>query len=72
MLIAVHPMHATLAFPFTPLTWQQVADSSFGDTNINALHYTPTRGYTAVGNLGKVCDIARYSNMDTTQRWFWR
>jgi hypothetical protein len=57
-------MHATLVFPFTPVTWLDVTDSSFGLSNINAINYNQALDlYVAVGNTGK---IATSTN---TQNW---
>jgi hypothetical protein len=57
-------MHATLAFPFTPVTWSAVADSSFALSNINAIHYNQSLDqYVAVANSGKIA-----TSVDT-QNW---
>ena len=54
MLIATHAMHATLTVPFVPVGWQQVADSSFGTTNINAVASSGAGQFVAVGSSGKL------------------
>jgi hypothetical protein len=66
MLIATHAMHATLTVPFVPVGWQQVADSSFGTTNINAVASSGAGQFVAVGSSGK---LATSTNINTwTQR----
>jgi len=57
-------MHATLVFPFTPVTWTAVADSSFGLSNINAINYNQSLDqYVVVGNNGKI------ATSTDTQNW---
>ena len=64
MLISVHPIHATLEFPFIPVEWTAVADSTFALSNINAINYTSSvNKYVAVGNSGKI------ATSTDTQNW---
>ena len=54
MLIATHAIDATLPAPFVTAGWQQVANSSFGTTNINAVATNSAGRYVAVGSSGKI------------------
>ena len=60
-------MHATLAFPFTPVTWSSVVDTGFALSNINAVNYNESLDqYVAVANNGKIATSA------DTQNWVQR
>jgi len=54
MLIATHAMNATLPVPFIPSTWEQVSDSTFGTSNINAVTSNEDGQFIAVGSSGKL------------------
>ena len=49
MLIATHAINASLIAPLIPTVWQQVADSSFGSSNVNSVTYHDGT-YVAVGD----------------------
>lgn len=54
MLVSSHAFHATLPAPFIPAAWQQVADSSFGISSVNAVTSGLGTEYVAVGDAGKI------------------
>lgn len=54
MLISTHALNATLPVTFSPASWTQVADSTFGISNINAVTFNGVDQYVAVGSSGKL------------------
>jgi photosystem II stability/assembly factor-like uncharacterized protein len=65
MLISTHPISASIPFPFTPVSWNQVAITTFDTSNIFSVA-TNNDIFVAVGAGGK---LATAANLDTwTQR----
>lgn len=62
-------MNATLLVPFVPASWEQVTDSTFGTTNINAVTSNGISEYVAVGSSGKLAissDATNWTSKDSS------
>lgn len=54
MLVSSHAIHATLVAPFVAVEWEQVVDSSFGLSSVNAIASDDDSLFVAVGSSGKI------------------
>ena len=55
MIITTHAVTSTIPFPFTPVSWTAVANSTFGSSNIFKVVYNPDGDeYLIAGSGGKI------------------